>query len=58
MLTNRFPQNGYPYLAPYWSPGTGGFDITLVETTLANGSTMEYARAIRSYLVDWIVVKR
>jgi hypothetical protein len=58
MLTNRFPQTGHPYLAPYWSPGVGGFDISLVETTLANGSTVEYARATRNYLVDWIVVKR
>jgi hypothetical protein len=58
MLTNRFPQTGYPYLAPFWSPGAGGFDITLVETTLANGSAVEYAQATRNYLVDWIVVKR
>jgi hypothetical protein len=58
LLTNRFPQFGYPYLAPYWTPGTNGFDIALVETSLANGSTVEYARANRNYLVDWIVVKR
>jgi hypothetical protein len=57
MLTNRFPQGGYPYLAPYWTPGSGGFDITLVDTALGNGGSAEYAGANKNYLVDWIVVK-
>jgi hypothetical protein len=58
MLTNRFPQYGYPFLAPYWMPGTGGFDIALVETSLANGSIVQYAHANRNYQVDWVVVRR
>lgn len=58
LLTNRLPQSGYPYFAPSWSPSQGGFEITLVETTLANGGAMEYARAGRTYLVDWVVVRR
>jgi hypothetical protein len=58
ILTSRFPQGGYPYLAPYWTPGSGGFDITLVDTALGNGESAEYAGANKNYLVDWIVVKK
>jgi hypothetical protein len=58
LLTNRFPQNGYAYLAPHWSPEAGGFAVTLVETTLANGSVVEYAGASRTDLVDWVLVTR
>jgi hypothetical protein len=58
LLTNRFPQAGYPYFAAYWTPATGGFDVTLVEPTLPNGGVVSYANGNRTYLVDWIVVKK
>ena len=58
MLTDRFAQNGYPYLTPYWTSGTGGFDITLVDTTLGNGGSAEYTGGTKNYLVDWIVVTK
>lgn len=58
ILTNRFPKDGYPYLATYWTPADNGFEIRLVEPTLPQGGKISYASANRNYLVDWIVVKK
>jgi hypothetical protein len=58
ILTNRFPQAGYPYLATYWAPAQNGFDVSLVEPTIPTGGNVSYASANKTYLVDWIVVTK
>ena len=57
LLTNR-AHSGAPYLSCYWKIADGGFDITLVDPTLPEGSTRIYASKNTSYLIDWIVVKK
>ena len=56
LLTNRLP-GGYPYFVPHWKVAPGGFDITPVDTTIADGNSAGYA-VNRTYLIDWVVVKK
>jgi hypothetical protein len=57
LLTNRY--SGYPYYSPYWKKTNDGFDITLVDPTLAPDGTVSYIINVnRTFLVDWIVVKK
>jgi hypothetical protein len=58
VLTSRFPTGGYPYFASYWKSASDGFDITLVDPSLGDGSSSMYVNPNTSYLVDWIVVKK
>ena len=59
LLTNRFPTGGYPFFAPYWKRAKDGFDITLVDVTLAPESVVSYAfNKNKTYLIDWIVVQK
>ena len=57
LLTNRFP-GGYPYFDPYWKLAPDGFDITLVDSTVSETMASSYGNRNRTYLVDWIVVKK
>ncbi len=57
LLTNRFP-GGYPYFDPVWQTAADGFDITLIDTTLSETMSASYGNRNRTYLVDWIVVKK
>jgi len=57
VLTNRY--SGYPFYSPYWKKAKDGFDITLVDPALAPNGTVSYIFNInRTFLVDWIVVKK
>ena len=57
LLTNRY--SGYPFYSPYWKKAKDGFDITLVDTALAPNGTVSYIINVnRTFLVDWIVVKK
>jgi hypothetical protein len=57
LLTNRY--SGYPFYVPYWKKAGDGFDITLVDPTLApEGSVSDIFNVNRTFLVDWIVVKK
>jgi cell division protein FtsB len=58
LLTNHFPKGGYPYLSAYWSATTDGFDITLADVEIADGTTATYSNKNRTYLIDWVVVKK
>jgi hypothetical protein len=58
LLTNRSPVGGYPWFDCYWSIARNGFDITLVDTTIAGGGSASYDNRNTSYLVDWVVVKK
>src|SRR5262249_14679220 len=58
LLTNRYPTGGFPYFVPYWKPARDGFDISLVDVSLANGSTTIYANRNRTYLIDWVVLRK
>jgi hypothetical protein len=56
LLTNRLP-GGFPYFVPHWKPAPDGFDITPVDTTVTETSPAGYG-VNRTYLVDWVVVKK
>jgi len=56
LLTNRLP-GGFPYFVPHWKVAPDGFDITPVDTTIADGNSAGYA-VNRTYLIDWAVVKK
>jgi hypothetical protein len=58
LLTNRFPTGGYPYFAPFWKAAPDGFDITLVDPSLGNGDAAGYDNPNKTYLIDWVVVKK
>jgi len=59
LLTNRFPTGGFPFFSPYWKQAKDGFDITLVDVTLGPNSTTSYLyNKNKTYLIDWIVVKK
>jgi len=59
LLTQRFPAGGYPFFVPLWKRASDGFDITLVDVTLGPNETASYTtNKNKSYLVDWIVVKK
>jgi hypothetical protein len=58
LLTNRSPVGGYPWFNCYWSIARDGFDIKLVDTTIADGGSASYDNRNTSYLVDWVVVKK
>jgi hypothetical protein len=58
LLTQRFPAGGYPFFVPLWKRASDGFDITLVDVALGPNETASYANKNKSYLVDWIVVKK
>jgi hypothetical protein len=56
-LSNR--NSGYPFYSPYWKKAADGFDITLVDASLARNGTVSYIFKVnRTFLVDWIVVKK
>jgi hypothetical protein len=57
LLTNRY--SGYPFYVPYWKKANDGFDIILVDLALASDGTVSYIINVnRTFLVDWIVVKK
>jgi hypothetical protein len=57
ILTGRY--SGYPFYVPYWKKARDGFDITLVDPTLApNGSVSYIINVNRNFPVDWVVVKK
>jgi hypothetical protein len=57
LLTPRF--TGFPYYVPYWKKAKDGFDIMLVDTSLAQGGTVSYIFEVnREFPVDWIVVRK
>jgi hypothetical protein len=57
LLTPRL--TSYPFFVPYWKKAKDGFDITLVDPSLGQGSTAEYLFAVnRDYPVDWVVIKK
>ena len=58
LLTNHFPKGGHPFFAAYWSPATDGFDIALADAELGDGTTAAYSNPNKTYLIDWIVVKK
>jgi hypothetical protein len=58
LLTNRYPTGGYPYFSVYWKLAKDGFDIYLVDSTLNWGTTASYTNNNRTYLIDWVVVKK
>jgi hypothetical protein len=58
LLTNRSPVGGYPWFSCYWKIARDGFDVTLVDPTIAGGSSSSYDNNNTSYLVDWAVVKK
>jgi len=58
LLTTRFPTGGYPFFVPYWKRARDGFDVTLVDVSLGNGSTASYDNRNKAYPIDWIVVKK
>src|ERR1700684_3487671 len=58
LLTQRFPAGGYPFFVPLWKRASDGFDITIVDVALGPNETASYANKNKSYLVDWIVVKK
>lgn len=58
LLTNRSPVGGFPWFVCYWSIATDGFNITLVDPTLALGGSASYDNNNMKYLVDWAVVKK
>jgi hypothetical protein len=58
LLTNHYPRGGYPYFAPLWTPAADGFDLTLVDTSINEGTTSTYDNPNTTYLVDWAVVKK
>jgi hypothetical protein len=58
LLTTRFPTGGYPFFVPYWKRARDGFDVTLVDVTLGPDSTSSYANRNKTYLIDWVVVKK
>jgi hypothetical protein len=57
-LTNRFPTGGYPFFSVYWRPGADGFDISLVDVDVGDGTTASYGNPNTKYLVDWLVIKK
>jgi len=58
LVTSRFPKGGFPYFTPYWKPAPDGFDITLVDPPLYDVVTKSYANQHKTYLIDWIVVRK
>jgi outer membrane murein-binding lipoprotein Lpp len=56
LLTNRLPA-GYPYFVPHWKLAEDGFDITPVDTAVSDTTAASYA-VKRTYLIDWVVVKK
>jgi outer membrane murein-binding lipoprotein Lpp len=56
LLTNRLP-SGYPYFVPHWKLAPDGFDITPVDTAVSETTPAGYG-VNRTYLIDWIVVKK
>jgi len=57
ILTSRY--SGYPFYSPYWKKAEDRFDITLVDPTLAPDGTVSYIINVnRTFLIDWIVVKK
>jgi hypothetical protein len=57
LLTPRF--TGFPYYVPYWKKAKDGFDIILVDTSLARGGTVSYIFEVnREFPVDWVVVRK
>jgi hypothetical protein len=56
LLTNRLP-SGYPYFVPHWKLAPDGFDITPVDTTVSATTPAGYG-VNRTYLIDWVVVKK
>ena len=59
VISSRFPKGGYPFFTPYWKPAKDGFDVTMVNPSLGPGGTASYtSNANRTFLVDWIVVKK
>jgi hypothetical protein len=57
LLTPRF--TGFPYYIPYWKKAQGGFDIVLVDPSLAQGGTVSYIIPVnREFPVDWMVVRK
>ena len=58
LLTNRFPTGGYPFFSVYWRRATDGFDISLVDVEINEGTTASYGNPNTKYLVDWLVIKK
>jgi len=58
LLTNRFPTGGYPYFEAYWKRSADGFDIYLVDISMADGTSASYDNPNSKYLIDWAVVKK
>ncbi len=56
LLTSRLP-SGDPYFVPHWKAAPDGFDITPVDTAVTATTPASYA-VRRTYLIDWIVVKK
>jgi hypothetical protein len=56
LLTNRLP-GGFPYFVPHWKLAPDGFDITPVDTTVTATTPAGYG-VNRTYLIDWVVVKK
>jgi hypothetical protein len=58
LITNRFPAGGFPFLDAYWKKAKDGFDILLVDASIADGTSASYANKNKNYLIDWIVDKK
>ena len=59
IATTRAPTSGLPVFAPFWKPAKNGFDLWMVDLTLLPNSTAEYwGTRNRTFVVDWIVVKK
>jgi hypothetical protein len=57
LLTPRF--TGFPHYVPYWKKAKDGFDIVLVDPSIARGGSVSYLFAVnREFPVDWIVVRK
>lgn len=59
IATTRAPTSGLPVFAPFWKAAKNGFDLWLVDLTLLPNSTAEYwGTRNRTFMVDWIVIKK
>jgi hypothetical protein len=57
ILTSR--HTGYPFYSAYWKKAKDGFDIILVDPTVAPGGSVSYIFNVNNdFPVDWIVVKK
>jgi hypothetical protein len=58
LLTLRTPKGGYPYFNCYWKNTDDGFEIAVIDTTIAGGNSASYDNRNKSYLIDWAVIKK